>query len=88
MPESLPVALSHLLNSNVNEFTKSLVIDCDGTTLDMDVAIRDVYATLGERVVSIENPQSALSREICLYHSDAGAQTVEEPLMAEVGDDA
>ncbi|SQB21820.1 prophage stability/partitioning protein [Citrobacter koseri] len=30
MPESLPAALSHLLNSNVNEFTKSLVIDCGG----------------------------------------------------------
>ena len=51
-------------------------------------AIREVYATLGDRVVSIDNPQSALSREICLYHSDAGADSVEEPLMAEVGEDA
>ena len=197
MPESLPAALSHLLNSSVNEFTRSLVIDCGGTTLDMGVivgefddvsaiygnneigvamvtdatrkllaaadsdssylvanelikrrhdldfvksvindesrideilekiaikiqelgdqvayeakkftknpnrvylvgggahliegAIREVYATLGDRVVSIDNPQSALSREICLYHSEAGAQSVEEPLMAEVGEDA
>ena len=51
-------------------------------------AIREAYATLGERVVSIENPQSALSREICLYHSENGAQQVEDPLMAEVGEDA
>ncbi|MFP2422673.1 plasmid segregation protein ParM domain-containing protein [Pseudescherichia vulneris] len=197
MPESLPAALSHLLNSNVNEFTKSLVIDCGGTTLDMGIvvgefddvsaiygnneigvamvtdatrkllaaadsdssylvanelikrrhdldfvksvindesrideilekieikiqelgdqvayeakkfaknpnrvylvgggahliegAIREVYATLGDRVVSIENPQSALSREICLYHSDAGAQSIDDPLIAEVGENA
>lgn len=51
-------------------------------------AIREAYATLGDRVVTIDNPQSALSREICLYHSDAGAQTIDEPLMAEVGEDA
>ena len=197
MPENLPAALSHLVNSSVNEFTKSLVVDCGGTTLDMGVivgefddvsaiygnneigvamvtdatckllaaagsdssylvanelikrrhdpdfvksvvndesrideirekieikiqelgaqvayeaktfaknpnrvylvgggahlieeAMRQAYATLDERVISIDNPQRALSREICLYHSDAGAQAIDEPLMAEVGEDA
>ncbi|MGG6135056.1 plasmid segregation protein ParM domain-containing protein [Pantoea allii] len=197
MPESLPAALSHLLNSDVNEFTKSLVIDCGGTTLDMGIvigefddvsaiygnneigvamvtdatrkllaaadsdssylvanelikrrhdshfvasvinddsridsilekieikiqelgdqvayeakkfaknpnrvylvgggahlvegAVRQAYLSLGDRVVTIENPQSALSREICLYHSGAGATSVEEPVMAEVDDNA
>lgn len=196
MPESLPAALSHLLNSQVNEFTKSLVIDCGGTTLDMGVivgefddvsaiygnneigvamvtdatrkllaaadsdssylvanelikrrhdidfvksvindesriadilerieikiqelgdqvayeakkfaknpnrvylvgggahlveqAVRDTYATLGDRVIAIDNPQSALSREICLYHADSEVGEVALPHMAEVGVD-
>lgn len=196
MPESLPAALSSLLNANCNEFTKSLVIDCGGTTLDMGVivgqfddvsavygnneigvsmvtdaarkalaaadsdssylvanelikrrtdldfvrsvvndesriptilekietkirelgdqvayeakkfaknpnrvylvgggatliegAIRKAYATLEDRVVLIGNPQSALSREICLYHADEAALTVETPVMLEVGDE-
>ncbi|BBQ81602.1 stable plasmid inheritance protein A [Klebsiella sp. WP7-S18-CRE-02] len=196
MPESLPAALSHLLNSNVTEFTKSLVIDCGGTTLDMGVivgefddvsaiygnneigvamvtdatrkllaaadsdssylvanelikrrhddefvksvindesriadilerieikiqelgdqvayeakkfaknpnrvylvgggahliesAVRETYATLGDRVITIDAPQSALSREICLYHADTSVETVAAPHMAEVGDD-
>lgn len=195
MPESLPAALSHLLNSQVNEFTKSLVIDCGGTTLDMGVivgefddvsaiygnneigvamvtdatrkllaadsdssylvanelikrrhdidfvksvindesriadilerieikiqelgdqvayeakkfaknpnrvylvgggahlveqAVRDTYATLGDRVIAIDNPQSALSREICLYHADSEVGEVALPHMSEVGVD-
>ena len=196
MPESLPAALSHLLNSNVNEFTKSLVIDCGGTTLDMGVivgefddvsaiygnneigvamvtdatrkllaaadsdssylvanelikrrndldfvrsvindesrideilerieikiqelgdqvayeakkfaknpnrvclvgggahliesALRQAYSTLGERVVTLDNPQSALSREICLYHAESGVEQIDSPQMVEVGDD-
>lgn len=197
MPESLPAALSHLLNSNVNEFTKSLVIDCGGTTLDMGViigefddvsaiygnneigvamvtdatrkllaaadsdssylvanelikrrhdmdfvksvindesriadilerietkiqelgdqvayeakkfaknpnrvyvvgggahliesALRQAYATLGDRVVTIDSPQSALSREICLYHAESDVEQVAAPQMIEVGEDA
>jgi plasmid segregation protein ParM len=197
MPESLPAALSHLLDSDASEFTKSLVIDCGGTTLDMGVivgefddvsaiygnneigvamvtdatrkalaaadsdssylvanelikrrddmafvksvvndesriadilqrieikitelgdqvayeakkfaknpnrvylvgggapliesAIREAYSTLGERVVMIDKPQSALSREICLYHSDSGAESVAEPVLLEVEDNA
>jgi plasmid segregation protein ParM len=183
MPESLPAALSHLINSNCSEFTKSLVVDVGGTTLDMGVivgefddvsdiygnneigvsmvtdtarkalasadsdssylvanelikrrddmafvqsvvndesripdilekintkihelgeqvayeakkfakspnqvylvgggaalveaAIREAYPALKDRVVLIENPQSALSREMCLYHSEDGAK--------------
>lgn len=193
MPESLPAALSHLLNSETSEFTRSLVVDCGGTTLDMGVivgefddvsaiygndeigvamvtdairkalasadsdssylvanelikrrhdmafvrsvvndetripdivqrietkirelgdqvayeakkfaknpnrvylvgggatlveeAIREAYSTLGDRIITIDNPQSALSREICLYHSESGADALAEPLMLEV----
>ncbi|MGG5836025.1 plasmid segregation protein ParM domain-containing protein, partial [Huaxiibacter chinensis] len=51
-------------------------------------AIRQAYSTLGERVVTVENPQSALSREICLYHSETGAENIDRPVMAEVGEDA
>ena len=196
MPESLPAALSHLLNANCNEFTKSLVIDCGGTTLDMGIivgefddvsaiygnneigvsmvtdaarkalaaadsdssylvanelikrrhdldfvqsivndeskipaildkietrirelgdqvayeakkfakhpnrvylvgggapliedAIREAYATLGDRVVLIDNPQSALSREICLYHAEDTSVEIESPVLLEVGDE-
>ncbi|MBZ6064752.1 plasmid segregation protein ParM domain-containing protein [Aeromonas schubertii] len=193
MPESLPAVLSHLLDSNCNEFTKSLVIDCGGTTLDMGIivgefddvsaiygnneigvsmvtdaarkslaaadsdssylvanelikrrhdsafvqsvvndesripeilrrietkiqelgdqvafeakkfaknpnrvylvgggaplieaAIREAYPTLGERVMMIENPQSALSREICLYHAEEVTIDLAEPMLLEV----
>lgn len=193
MPESLPAALSHLIQSNCNEFTRSLVIDCGGTTLDMGVivgefdevsaiygnneigvsmvtdvarkalasadsdasylvanelirrrhdldfvrnvindesripdilekienkirelgeqvageakkfaknpnrvylvgggallleeAVRAAYPTLGDRVVVIDNPQCALAREICLYHSAESAEEVAKPQMLEV----
>lgn len=194
MPESLPAVLSSLISSNCSEFTKSLVIDCGGTTLDMGVivgefddvsgiygnneigvamvtdvsrkalaaadsdssylvanelikrrhdmgfvksiindescipqvlqkieskirelgeqvayeakkfskspnrvylvgggavllesAIRDAYPALGDRVVLIPNPQSALSREMCLYHADETELEVSTPVMLEVG---
>ncbi len=39
MPESLPAVLSTLVNSNCNEFTRSLVIDLGGTTLDMGIVV-------------------------------------------------
>ena len=196
MPESLPAVLSSLLNSNCNPFTKSLVIDCGGTTLDMGVivgefddvsaiygnneigvsmvtdaarkalaaadsdssylvanelikrrhdlefvrsvvndeskipvildkietkirelgdqvayeakkfaknpnrvylvgggapliadALREAYATLGDRVVLIDNPQSALSREICIYHAEEVATEVASPVLLEVGNE-
>ena len=53
----------------------------------VESAVREAYATLGDRVIAIDNPQSALSREICLYHADAGVETIAAPRMAEVGDD-
>lgn len=196
MPESLPAILSTLIGSGCSEFTKSLVVDCGGTTLDMGVVIgefddvsaiygnneigvamvtdaarkalasadsdssylvanelikrrhdmdfvRDVvndeeqipvilnkidtkihelgaqvayeakkfaknpnrvylvgggaqliysalqsaYSTLGDRVTLIENAQTALSRELCLYHADEEICAVSEPLMIEVQDD-
>jgi plasmid segregation protein ParM len=196
MPESLPAILSTLIGSGCSEFTKSLVIDCGGTTLDMGVVVgefddvsgiygnneigvsmvtdaarkalatadsdssylvanelikrrhdldfvRDVvndeaqipvilnkidtkiqelgaqvayeakkfaknpnrvylvgggapliyaalqtaYATLGDRVTLIDNAQTALSREICLYHAEDEVQSVTEPMLIEVQDE-
>ncbi len=196
MPESLPAILSTLIGSGCSEFTKSLVIDCGGTTLDMGVVVgefddvsgiygnneigvsmvtdaarkalatadsdssylvanelikrrhdldfvRDVvndeaqipvilnkidtkiqelgaqvayeakkfaknpnrvylvgggasliysalqtaYATLGDRVTLINNAQTALSREICLYHAEDEVQSMTEPMLIEVQDE-
>src|SRR5690554_5083400 len=56
MPEGLPAALSHLLGSNCNEFTKSLVIDCGGTTLDMGVIVGEfdeVSAIYGNKEIGV-----------------------------------
>ncbi|WP_310598465.1 plasmid segregation protein ParM domain-containing protein [Aeromonas aquatica] len=196
MPESLPAVLTRLMNSGVNPYTKTLVIDCGGTTLDMGLivgefdeisevygnralgvslvtdaartalaaadsdssylvanelikhrhdlnfvhevindesqipkilekierkveelghfvadeakkfarnpnriylvgggacliypAIQRTYPTLGERVILIEESQSALSREICLYISDEEEIYSETPVQLEVGND-
>lgn len=196
MPESLPAVLSTLIGSDCNPFTKSLVIDIGGTTLDMGVivgefddvsaiygnneigvsmvtdaarkalatadsdssflvanelikrrsdlnfvkevvndesqipgilqkidtkiqelgtqvaheakkfaknpnrvylvgggasliypAIQQAYATLNDRVVLIEHCQTALSREICLYHADAPVAQMDAPVNAEVQDE-
>ena len=196
MPESLPAILSTLIGSGCSEFTKSLVIDCGGTTLDMGVVVgefddvsgiygnneigvsmvtdaarkalatadsdssylvanelikrrhdldfvRDVvndeaqipvilnkidtkiqelgaqvayeakkfaknpnrvylvgggasliysalqtaYATLGDRVTLINNAQTALSREICLYHAEDEVQSMTEPMLIEAQDE-
>ncbi|MCF7362801.1 plasmid segregation protein ParM [Vibrio diazotrophicus] len=187
MPESLPAVLSTLVNSNCNEFTRSLVIDLGGTTLDMGIvvgefdevsgvygnneigvsmvtntvrkalafadsdssylvanelirrrhddefasevindesqiemvrekmnakihelgkqvvteakkfaknpnrvylvgggatliydAVKDAYPTLGDRVILVDNAQSALAQEMCLYHADENNSNVEE----------
>ena len=196
MPESLPAALSHLLNSNCSPFTKSLIVDCGGTTLDMGVvvgefedvsaiygnneigvsmvtdatrkalaaadsdssylvanelikrrhdadfvrtvvndetripqilekietkirelgdqvayeakkfaknpnrvylvgggapliadALRAAYPALGDRVILLDHAQSALSREICLYHAEEATADAQAPVMLEVGDE-
>ncbi|MEY0604556.1 plasmid segregation protein ParM domain-containing protein, partial [Providencia huaxiensis] len=39
MPESLPAVLTQLVDDNVGEFEKSLVIDLGGTTLDVGVIV-------------------------------------------------
>lgn len=50
-------------------------------------AIREAYSVLGDRVVLIDNPQTALSREMCLYHADGTISGEEQPVMLEVGND-
>lgn len=74
MPESLPAALSHLLNSNVNEFTRSLVIDCGGTTLDMGVIVGefdDVSAIYGNNEIGVAMVTDATRKQLAAADSDA-----------------
>ena len=35
----------------------------------------------------IDNPQSALSREICIYHAEEVATEVASPVLLEVGNE-
>ena len=65
---------------------KALLLVGGGAPLIED-AIREAYATLGDRVVLIDNPQSALSREICLYHAEDTSVEIESPVLLEVGDE-
>ena len=41
----------------------------------------------GIRVTLIDNAQTALSREICLYHAEDEVQSVTEPMLIEVQDE-
>lgn len=46
------------------------------------------YETLGDRVVLINDAQSALARELCMYHSDLeGAVEVAAETLVEVDDE-
>lgn len=47
-------------------------------------AIQNAYSTLGDRVVLVDEPQEALARELCLYHSDGESIAMpEQPAVAE-----
>lgn len=47
-------------------------------------AIRQAYSVLDDRVVVIDNPQTALSREMCLYHAEQDLSEENQPPMLEV----
>ena len=57
-----------------------------GASLIVD-AIKAAYPTLGERVELLDDAQSALAREICLYTTEEEEVYREAPVMAEVGDE-
>lgn len=55
-----------------------------GATLIAE-GIRQAYPVLGDRVVLIDNPQTALSREMCLYHATDSVSDIETPRLVAVG---
>lgn len=74
LPESLPAVLTTLMDSGVNEFTKSLVIDCGGTTLDMGVIIGefdDVSAVYGNAEIGVSMVTNAARKALSAADSDA-----------------
>ncbi|BDM66113.1 stable plasmid inheritance protein A [Shewanella sp. NFH-SH190041] len=74
LPESLPAVLTTLMDSGVNQFTKSLVIDCGGTTLDMGVIVGefdDVSAVYGNAEIGVSMVTDATRKALAAADSDA-----------------
>ncbi|PSW12168.1 StbA family protein [Photobacterium sanctipauli] len=74
MPESVPAVLSTLMNSSCNEFTRSLVVDCGGTTLDMGVVVGefdDVSAVYGNKEIGVSMVTDAARKALASADSDA-----------------
>lgn len=74
MPESVPAVLSTLMDSNCNEFTRSLVVDCGGTTLDMGVVVGefdDVSAVYGNKEIGVSMVTDAARKALAAADSDA-----------------
>lgn len=74
MPESLPAVMSTLMNSDCNEFTRSLVIDCGGTTLDMGIIVGefdDVSAVYGNNEIGVSMVTDAARKALASADSDS-----------------
>ena len=74
MPESLPAALSRLIGSGCNEFTKTLVIDCGGTTLDMGIIVGefdDVSDVYGNNEIGVSMVTDAVRKALAAADSDS-----------------
>lgn len=74
LPESLPAVLTTLVDSGVNEYTKSLVIDCGGTTLDMGVIVgefEDVSGVYGNAEIGVSMVTNAARKALAAADSDA-----------------
>ncbi len=74
MPESLPAVMSTLINSNCNEFTRSLVVDCGGTTLDMGIVVGefdDVSAIYGNNEIGVCMVTDAARKALASADSDS-----------------
>ncbi|MGF1726646.1 plasmid segregation protein ParM domain-containing protein [Photobacterium nomapromontoriensis] len=74
MPESVPAVLSTLMNSSCNEFTRSLVVDCGGTTLDMGIVVGefdDVSAVYGNKEIGVSMVTDAARKALAAADSDA-----------------
>ncbi|WP_067660785.1 plasmid segregation protein ParM domain-containing protein [Ferrimonas marina] len=74
MPESLPAVLTTLVDSGCSEFTKSLVIDLGGTTLDMGVVVGEfdeVSAVYGNADIGVCMVTNAARKALAAADSDA-----------------
>ncbi|MGL5948444.1 MAG: plasmid segregation protein ParM domain-containing protein [Aeromonas sp.] len=74
MPESLPAALSRLIGSGCNEFTRTLVIDCGGTTLDMGIIVGefdDVSDVYGNNEIGVSMVTDATRKALAAADSDS-----------------
>ncbi len=74
MPESLPAVLSTLVNSNCNEFTRSLVIDLGGTTLDMGIVVGEfdeVSAVYGNNEIGVSMVTNTVRKALAFADSDS-----------------
>ncbi|MHA1066723.1 plasmid segregation protein ParM domain-containing protein [Enterobacter ludwigii] len=74
MPESLPAVLTRLMNSGVNPFTKTLVIDCGGTTLDMGLIIGEfdeISEVYGNRALGVSLVTNAVRTALAAADSDS-----------------
>src|SRR5690606_24901758 len=74
MPEGLPAGLSHLRSAGCSEFTRSLVIDCGGTTLDMGVIVGefdDVSAIYGNKEIGVSMVTDTARKLLAAADSDS-----------------
>ncbi len=89
MPESLPAVLSTLVNSNVNEFTRSLVIDLGGTTLDMGVVVGefdDVSAIYGNNEIGVSMVTNTVRKALAFADSDSSYLVANELIRRRADD--
>lgn len=81
MPESLPAVLTQLVNDNVGEFEKSLVIDLGGTTLDVGVIVGqfDGVSTIhGNSEIGVSMVTQAALSALKMASSDTSALVADE----------
>lgn len=81
MPESLPAVLTQLVNDNVGEFEKSLVIDLGGTTLDVGVIVGQfdgVSAIHGNSDIGVSMVTQAALSALKMASSDTSALVADE----------
>ncbi len=90
MPESLPAVLSTLVNSNCNEFTRSLVIDLGGTTLDMGIVVgefEDVSAIYGNNEIGVSMVTNTVRKALAFADSDSSYLVANELIRRRYDDE-
>ncbi|CAH7381523.1 Protein StbA [Vibrio chagasii] len=74
MPESLPAVLSSLIGTGCNQFTRSLVVDLGGTTLDMGIVVGefdDVSAVYGNNEIGVSMVTDIARKALAMADSDS-----------------